>query len=101
DTVQKIFKQPLHPYSQRLFGSIPTLGGKRVRQEAIIGQSPDRLNWPSGCRYHPRCPHAIERCKIVKPPLVEIEPGHKVACHLHYDVEKLKFTSETTAYVQP
>ncbi|MBZ0291162.1 MAG: ABC transporter ATP-binding protein [Anaerolineae bacterium] len=86
DTVYNLFKQQTHPYSQRLFSSIPVLGGSRVRQESILGQAPDRLNWPSGCRFHPRCPFAMDKCSQIEPPLVEIETGHHVACHLAYDV---------------
>ena len=87
DDVHKIFKKPLHPYSQRLFASIPSLGGPRERIEGILGQSPDRLNWPSGCRFHPRCPMALPECSQVEPPLVEVEAGHPVACHLYYETE--------------
>ena len=81
--VKRAFKTPLHPYSQRLLSSIPKLGGQRVRQETVLGQAPDRLNWPSGCRFHPRCPYVMDRCKTVEPPLQEVETGHQVACHLY------------------
>lgn len=87
DTVKRIFKKPLHPYSQRLLASIPRLGGPRVRQEAVLGQAPDRLNWPSGCRFHPRCPVAMDVCRQVEPPLLEVEAGHRVACHLYYEYD--------------
>jgi peptide/nickel transport system ATP-binding protein len=83
ETVRNLYKNPLHPYSQRLISSIPVLGGARVRQEAILGQSPDRLTWPTGCRFHPRCPFAMEQCKQIEPPLIEVEAGHWVACHLY------------------
>jgi peptide/nickel transport system ATP-binding protein len=83
DTVHNVFRKPLHPYSQRLLSSIPVLGGERVRQEAILGQAPDRLVWPAGCRFHPRCPFAMDQCKQVEPPLIEVETGHWVACHLY------------------
>ncbi len=83
DTVDKLYKKPLHPYSQRLLSSIPVLGGPRVRQEAVLGQAPDRLNWPTGCRFHPRCPFAMDVCRQVEPPLIEVEAGHQVACHLY------------------
>ena len=83
DEVKRIFRKPLHPYSQRLLASIPKLGGPRVRQEAVLGQAPDRLNWPSGCRFHPRCPYVMDICRKVEPPLLEVETGHRVACHLY------------------
>ncbi|MHB8629059.1 MAG: ABC transporter ATP-binding protein [Aggregatilineales bacterium] len=82
-SVGEIFKHPLHPYSQRLIASVPTLGGPRVRQQEILGQAPDRLNWPTGCRFHPRCPFAMEKCKQIEPHLDELGPGHWVACHLY------------------
>jgi peptide/nickel transport system ATP-binding protein len=83
--VGEIFKNPLHPYSQRLLASIRTLGGPRVRQQGILGQAPDRLNWPTGCRFHPRCPFVMEKCKEIEPPLDELRPGHTAACHLYDD----------------
>ncbi len=85
ETVHNLYRKPLHPYSQRLLSSIPVLGGERVRQEPILGQSPDRLVWPTGCRFHPRCPFAMEQCKQVEPPLIEVETNHWVACHLYPD----------------
>ncbi|MCS7220261.1 MAG: ABC transporter ATP-binding protein [Anaerolineae bacterium] len=81
--VNEAFDRPLHPYSQRLIASIPTLGGARVRLEGIPGLAPSPLAWPTGCRFHPRCPHAMEVCKQVEPPLIEVSPGHQVACHLY------------------
>ena len=81
--VHEIFKHPLHPYSQRLIASVRTLGGSRVRQAAILGQTPDRLNWPTGCRFHPRCPFVMEKCSQVEPLLDELRPGHTTACHLY------------------
>jgi peptide/nickel transport system ATP-binding protein len=95
DEVKKLFKKPLHPYSQRLFNSIPTLGGQRVRMEGILGQAPDRLNWPNGCRFHPRCPMVMDVCSKVEPPLVEVEPGHLAACHLLYDVNTQQVNLES------
>jgi peptide/nickel transport system ATP-binding protein len=82
-TVREIFKNPLHPYSQRLIASVPVLGGPRTRRQEILGQAPDRLNWPTGCRFHPRCPFVMDKCKQIEPPLVELAPGHLAACHLY------------------
>ncbi len=90
--VERIFAQPLHPYSQRLLASVPRLGGERKRQEGILGQALDRLNMPSGCRFHPRCPLAMERCKHVEPPLVTVAEDYQVACHLYYDTETQEVT---------
>ena len=98
EEVHKLFKNPLHPYSERLFGSIPVLGSQRVRLESILGQAPDRLNWPSGCRFHPRCPRAMKICSEVEPPLVEIEAGHRVACHLYYDVSASAVKGDSSVF---
>ena len=89
-TVYEIFENPQHPYSQRLIASIPDLGGKRSRIESIPGLAPSPLNWPSGCRFHPRCPHAMDVCRQVTPSLVELAPAHQSACHLHYDVKEIQ-----------
>jgi peptide/nickel transport system ATP-binding protein len=82
--VRQAFKHPLHPYSQRLISSVQSLGGPRTRLEGILGQTPDRLHWPTGCRFHPRCPFVMPECSQFEPPLNDVdEPGHKVACHLY------------------
>ncbi len=82
--IRQAFKHPLHPYSQRLIASVQSLGGPRSRLEGILGQAPDRLHWPSGCRFHPRCPFVMAECSQFEPPLNEVdEPDHKVACHLY------------------
>jgi peptide/nickel transport system ATP-binding protein len=78
-----VFKRPLHPYTQGLIKSIPTIGGERVRLEGIPGQAPSPLAWPSGCKFHPRCPYVMEVCKQREPQLREVEPGRLVACYLY------------------
>jgi peptide/nickel transport system ATP-binding protein len=80
------FKRPLHPYTQGLIKSIPRIGGARERLEGIPGLAPSPLGWPQGCKFHPRCPHAMEICKRQAPRLREVEPGRLVACHLYNDV---------------
>lgn len=80
--VYDIFDRPLHPYSERLLRSIPSLGGDRKRLESIPGLAPSPLAWPSGCHFHPRCPFVMDVCKQVDPLLTEVEPGRWVACHL-------------------
>lgn len=91
--VREIFNQPQHPYSQRLITSVRTLGGPRVRQEGILGQAPDRLNWPTGCRFHPRCPFVMDKCKETEPLLEELSPGHTAACHLYAAQEPTEATA--------
>jgi oligopeptide transport system ATP-binding protein len=78
---EEIFANPLHPYTQALLASIPVpvprANRARVRLE---GDVPTPINPPEGCRFHTRCPIAIDECKLAKPPLIEISPGHRVAC---------------------
>jgi len=80
--VRSIFKEPLHPYTQGLISAIPSLTGPKTRLRSIPGAPPDLLNPPSGCRFHPRCPLATERCRREEPEYVEIRKGHWVACHM-------------------
>jgi peptide/nickel transport system ATP-binding protein len=74
---------PAHPYTQKLLAATPRLHDV-VRELAFIpGAPPDLINPPSGCRFHPRCPHAMGICKKNEPILREVENGHKVACFLY------------------
>jgi peptide/nickel transport system ATP-binding protein len=81
--VIEIFKNPLHPYTVGLFGAVPRPDIEKENLEPVPGSVPDLINPPSGCRFHPRCPKAFERCPKSKPPLIEYKPGHKVACFLY------------------
>jgi peptide/nickel transport system ATP-binding protein len=81
--VRDIFKDPLHPYTQLLIGSLPTLQSKEMFK-GIPGLTPSLLAPPSGCMFHPRCPQAMTHCSAEIPPLVEIKPDRWVACHLYY-----------------
>jgi len=78
--VLAIFDHPLHPYTQGLFRSIPGIGGRHDRLEAIPGQVPDLLRLPSGCTFRDRCPQAIADCAGIAPPLEEHAPDHRAAC---------------------
>jgi peptide/nickel transport system ATP-binding protein len=92
-TTTQIFKNPLHPYTQGLIRSIPDIHKPRVRVEGIPGLAPSPLNWPVGCRFHPRCPFAKEICKAVEPKLSPVRSdqvasgqsaeGRLVACHIY------------------
>ncbi|MEM1611292.1 MAG: ABC transporter ATP-binding protein [Sulfolobales archaeon] len=81
-SVDKIFYDPLHPYTKALLRAVP-----RVRffseVEVIPGEPPDLINPPRGCSFHPRCPLAMEICRKEEPPMIEIEHGRSVACWLH------------------
>lgn len=80
--VREIFKEPLHPYTQSLISSLPTLETKEV-SHGLPGSPPSLLNPPSGCIFHPRCEKAISRCPVEIPDLQEIRPGRWVSCHLY------------------
>jgi peptide/nickel transport system ATP-binding protein len=84
---ESIFKEPLHPYTQGLMNSIPKVDLELTRLETIEGNVPNLIKPPSGCRFHTRCPYVMEHCKKEKPLLIEIIPGHSVACHLYGGVD--------------
>ncbi|MCZ4315844.1 dipeptide ABC transporter ATP-binding protein [Comamonadaceae bacterium G21597-S1] len=82
-TRDRIFGQPLHPYTEALMAAAPIADPKAKRERLVIeGDVPSPMNPPPGCHFHTRCPYAIPRCKVDDPPLQEIVPGHVVACHL-------------------
>ncbi len=83
--VKALFADPKHPYTQALLRSIPRLG-KTTGQplESIKGTIPDPYHTPKGCRFHARCPKAIQGvCEVQTPPVVEIAPNQQVRCHLY------------------
>jgi oligopeptide/dipeptide ABC transporter ATP-binding protein len=77
-----LFRQPGHPYTEGLLASVPRLDRPRERLHAIPGQVPAATAWPSGCRFHPRCPYAWDRCREQEPPLLDVAPGHTARCWL-------------------
>ena len=80
---REIFSRPLHPYTQRLMNSFPSVTGPRTEMLGIPGSPPNLIEPPTGCRFHPRCSVAIAGiCQQVHPDLVEVKPGHFTACHL-------------------
>ncbi len=78
-----IFANPQHPYTVGLLASIPRLHRQERYLTPIPGSVCNMLDPPSGCKFHPRCPHAMEVCRNVTPRLKEVAPGHFAACHLH------------------
>lgn len=80
---REMFENPLHPYTQGLMASFPALTGPRKVLQGIAGSPPDMISPPSGCRFHPRCPHRMDICDKVSPKYIEATPGHFVACHLY------------------
>ncbi|MGH7775866.1 MAG: ABC transporter ATP-binding protein, partial [Candidatus Dormibacterales bacterium] len=79
--VERIFESPQHPYTWALLSSVPRVDAdRRSRLRSIEGLPPDLINPPAGCRFHPRCPFALERCFRESPPLEEVGPGQRAAC---------------------
>ncbi len=78
---EELFRNPLHPYTQALMSAIP-IPNPRLRRERVIlkGDVPSPLRPPSGCRFHPRCPVAMDECKVTEPKFIEVQPNHWVAC---------------------
>jgi len=81
-TVEHIFRNPSHPYTKGLFGSLPSLEKKVHRLQPIAGLMPDPMDLPEGCKFCPRCPYSMDRCRTQEPESREIEPGHVIRCHL-------------------
>lgn len=75
-----LFKNPLHPYTLGLFGSLPKLDDDSERLSPIEGLPPDPSRLPNGCKFHPRCPHVTQRCRTEEIPLIETTPGHFCRC---------------------
>ncbi len=79
----ELYRNPQHPYTQALLSAIPVHNPKIKRERIILkGDVPSPLNPPTGCRFHPRCPVAIDICSQTEPPLIDVGGGHLAACHL-------------------
>jgi len=81
--IMKIFKEPKHPYTDGLIGAFPSVLGSKKNLKSIPGSPPDLLDPPTGCRFHPRCPYALEICRKEDPTSTEIGEDWIVACHLY------------------
>jgi oligopeptide transport system ATP-binding protein len=80
-SVDAVFHDPRHPYTDGLMGSIPRMDReRRDRLQAIQGVPPDLIAPPPGCSFQPRCPHAIERCAVAAPELLDVALDHRSAC---------------------
>jgi peptide/nickel transport system ATP-binding protein len=80
---EELFAKPNHPYTQALLANVPTLESRKKTFQLIKGEIPSPINPPTGCHFHPRCPHATARCKAERPVLKEVAAGHWSACHLN------------------
>ncbi|MFN8846492.1 MAG: oligopeptide/dipeptide ABC transporter ATP-binding protein, partial [Bdellovibrionales bacterium] len=83
-TRDEVFNNPRHPYTQALLQAIPTFGeGKKTMKKSLSGEVPSPINPPSGCAFHPRCPHAMPVCKTEVPQLQNLNKStHQMACYL-------------------
>jgi len=80
---KQLFEKSLHPYTVGLMASFPSGRKDSVTIKTIPGVVPQLGNYPTGCRFHPRCERAFGTCSACAPPLVNVSPSHKVACFLH------------------
>jgi len=79
---EELFAAPQHPYTRALLGEVPRLHRRKLAFAQVKGEIPSPLDPPSGCHFHPRCPHAVARCAAERPVLKQIAPGRLAACHL-------------------
>ena len=87
---EDIFSHPVHPYTHALLSGIPVPDVEHKQRRIVLsGDVPSPVNPPQGCRFHPRCPFTVDRCRNEEPPLEEVEVDHKAACHRKSEVEKL------------
>ena len=78
-----VFGAPNHPYTRSLLDSVPRIGNRKRAFATVKGEIPSPLNPPAGCHFHPRCPHAFDRCKVEVPQLKAVGSFHRSACHLN------------------
>lgn len=81
---EEIYQNPLHPYTKALFSAALPSHPDLIREDIVLtGEVPSPINPPKGCRFHPRCPMAMDKCAVEIPEYKEVAPGHAVACHLY------------------
>ena len=89
--VEDIFERPNHPYTAALLAEVPSIDKRHRTFTTIKGEIPSPVSPPSGCHFHPRCPHAFERCSIERPALIDLGGRHQSACHLNELPERPSF----------
>ena len=77
----ELYARPNHPYTVALIEEVPRVDAHRRQYVAIRGEIPSPLAPPTGCHFHPRCPHATDVCRASYPPVTEFSQGHRVRCH--------------------
>jgi oligopeptide/dipeptide ABC transporter ATP-binding protein len=83
---ERIFRNPMHPYTKALFSSVPVPDPEAARTRMIIkGEIPSAISPPPGCTFNPRCPFVFDRCRNDIPELLEPDKGHFVSCHLYFE----------------
>jgi len=85
--VVSFFKDPLHPYAEALLESVPNIQLVDQKLRYISGSPPDLIDLPTGCRFHPRCPYVMEKCRENEPLTIQIQPGHAVKCFRYGNAE--------------
>jgi peptide/nickel transport system ATP-binding protein len=80
---ETVFRRPNHPYTRSLLDSVPRIENRKRAFSVVKGEIPSPINPPPGCHFHPRCPLAMERCRVEVPKLREVAPGQRSACHLN------------------
>jgi peptide/nickel transport system ATP-binding protein len=80
---ETVFRRPNHPYTRSLLDSVPRIENRKRAFSVVKGEIPSPINPPPGCHFHPRCPLAMERCRVEVPQLREVAPGQRSACHLN------------------
>ena len=88
--VRSLFRDPKHPYTRGLLGSLPKLHEKQDRLQTIEGVVPSPFDMPTGCRFHPRCEFARDICSAEQPELLDVGGGHEAACFIHTDFKSTR-----------
>jgi peptide/nickel transport system ATP-binding protein len=91
---EAIFARPNHPYTQALLAEMPRIETQRREYNPVRGEMPSPANPPSGCHFHPRCPHAMPRCRSEVPMLKNVAVDHRSACHLNDTVASTRVAPE-------
>jgi len=101
---EELYTKPIHPYTAALLEAIPIPDPRenRARRRSVVaGEPPNPINPPSGCVFHPRCPHATDVCKLVEPPLTAYANGHVAACHHPLSVSAKELSVATVSAASP